>query len=100
MNKQDLIASVLANKDAKLESKAAAERVVNAVLKSIAEGIRKDGGVQLIGFGSFGIKSRSARKGRNPRTGEVIKIKASKSVGFKAGAALNEKAKKHRPKKK
>jgi len=100
MNKQELIAAVLADKDAGLESKAAAERAVNAVLNGISGGIKKDGGVQLIGFGTFGIKSRAARKGRNPQTGEEIKIKASKSVSFKAGAALKEVAKKARPKKK
>ena len=54
----------------------------------IEEGIKKDGLVQLIGFGTFQVKERSARKGRNPKTGEEIKIKASKTVSFKVGAAL------------
>ncbi len=100
MNKQELVAAVLANKDINLDSKAAAARVVNAVIDGISAGIKKDGTVQLIGFGTFTIKSRSARKGRNPKTGDEIKIKASKTVGFKAGAALKEVAKKARPKKK
>ncbi len=100
MNKQELIAAVLANKEAGFETKAAAERAVNAVIAGIETGIKKDGNVQLIGFGTFTIKSRSARKGRNPKTGEEIKIKASKTVGFKAGTAFKEVAKKARPKKK
>ena len=100
MNKQELVAAVLADKTVGLDSKAAAERIVNAVIGSITAGIKKDGTVQLIGFGTFTIKSRVARKGRNPATGEEIKIKASKTVGFKAGAALKEVAKKARIKKK
>lgn len=100
MNKQDLIQAVLADNEAGIPSKAAAEKAVNAVLNGIESGIKKDGVVQLIGFGTFGIKSRSARKGRNPRTGEPIKIKASKSVSFKAGAKLKDTAAKARPKKK
>ena len=90
MNKQDLIEAVLANKEAGIESKAAAARAIDAVLDGIAAGIKKDGNVQLIGFGTFTVKSRAARTGRNPQTGATIKIKASKTVGFKAGAALKE----------
>ncbi len=67
-------------------SKAAAERALAAVLTSIKAGVKKDKAVQLIGFGTFTVKSRKARKGINPKTGESIKIKASKSVGFKPGA--------------
>ena len=100
MNKQDLIEAILANKDAGLESKAAAGRAVDAVLDGIAAGIKKDGNVQLIGFGTFAVKSRAARTGRNPQTGATIKIKASKTVGFKAGAALKETAAKNKPAKK
>ena len=88
MNKQDLIEAVLANKEAGIESKAAAARAIDAVLDGIAAGIKKDGNVQLIGFGTFAVKERAARDGRNPLTGEKIKIKASKTVSFKAGAAL------------
>lgn len=89
MNKQELIAAVLANKEAGIESKAAAERAVNAVLDALTEGM-KGAGVQLIGFGSFVAKKRPARDGRNPLTGEKIKIKESWSVNFKAGASLKE----------
>ncbi len=82
MNKGDLIAAVA--KDTKL-SKADAERAVNSVLTNIKKNTKK--GVQLIGFGSFTVAKRKARKGRNPQTGEVIKIKASKTVKFKPGSA-------------
>ena len=94
MNKQDLIEAVLANKDAGIESKAAAARAIDAVLDGIAAGIKKDGNVQLIGFGTFAVKTRAARTGRNPQTGATIKIKASKTVSFKVGAGLKETAKK------
>ena len=100
MNKQDLIEAVLANKDAGIESKAAAARAIDAVLDGIAAGIKKDGNVQLIGFGTFSVKARAARVGINPKTMEKIKIKASKTVGFKAGAALKETAAKNKPAKK
>ena len=99
MNKQDLIDAILANKAAGFESKAAAGRTVDAVLDGIAAGIKKDGNVQLIGFGTFSVKSRAARTGRNPQTGATIKIKASKTVGFKAGAALKADAAKAKAKK-
>ena len=94
MNKQDLIEAILANKEAGIESKAAAARAVDAVLDGITAGIKKDGLVQLIGFGTFSVKERAAREGRNPLTGEKIKIKASKTVSFKVGAGVKETAKK------
>ena len=100
MNKQDLIEAILANKEAGFESKAAAGRAVDAVLDGIAAGLKKDASVQLIGFGTFSVKTRAARTGRNPQTGATIKIKASKTVGFKAGAALKETAAKNKPAKK
>ena len=65
-------------------TKADAERSVNSVISIIKKNTKK--GVQLIGFGSFTVVKRKARKGRNPQTGEEIKIKASKSVKFKPGA--------------
>ncbi|MFC1735044.1 HU family DNA-binding protein [Candidatus Hydrogenedentota bacterium] len=71
-------------------SKADAERAVNAVLCCIKKGLKKDKAVQLIGFGTFDVRKRKARTGRNPRTGESIKIKASRSVGFKAGKAFKD----------
>lgn len=87
MNKAELIESVQAamGKDA---TKRSAEDAVAAVLDSVANGVRKDGKVQIIGFGTFEIKNRAARMGRNPKTGEPMQIQASKSVGFKASAAL------------
>jgi DNA-binding protein HU-beta len=94
MNKQELIASIASNKDSSIESKAGAERALNAVMAAISDGIKKDGEVQLIGFGTFKVKARPARKGRNPATGEAIKIKASKSVTFKCGSELKALAKK------
>jgi nucleoid DNA-binding protein len=69
-------------------SKADAERRVNAVLESVSKGIKKDKSVQLVGFGSFTVRKRKARMGRNPQTGAKIRIKASKTVGFKPGKAL------------
>ena len=99
MNKQELIDAILANKEAGIESKAAAARAVDAVLDGITAGIKKDGLVQLIGFGTFSVKERAAREGRNPLTGEKIKIKASKTVSFKVGAGLKETAKKTKIKK-
>ncbi|MBN2143639.1 MAG: HU family DNA-binding protein [Candidatus Aureabacteria bacterium] len=90
MNKGELIEAVLNNKDAGLESKASAERVVNAVIDSIQGGLKKEGIVQVVGLGTFKVKSRAARKGRNPKTGESINIKASKTVGFKASSELKK----------
>lgn len=72
------------------DSKSAADRAVGAVLEAISKGLKKNGEVSLVGFGTFRVKSRKARMGRNPKTGEQIKIKASKSVGFKAGRPLKE----------
>ena len=100
MNKQDLIEAILANKEAGIESKAAAARAVDAVLDGITAGIKKDGLVQLIGFGTFSVKERAAREGRNPLTGEKIKIKATKVVSFKVGAELKATAKKAKAAKK
>lgn len=70
------------------DSKAAADRAIGAVLDSLSKGLKKHGEVSLVGFGTFRVKKRGARMGRNPKTGEQIKIKASKSVGFKAGKPL------------
>ncbi len=87
MNKSELIEEVqkALGKDT---SKAAAERSVDAVLEAVKKGVKKDKSVQLVGFGTFSVAKRAARKGINPRTKEQIKIKASKTVKFKPGAAL------------
>ncbi len=87
MNKRDLIESV--SKELGF-SKADGERAVNAVLGNISKGVKKDKSVQLLGFGSFLIKKRKARKARNPQTGEMIKVKASKTVGFKVGKKFKD----------
>jgi len=87
MNKAELVLEVqkALGKD---ETKAAAERAVEAVLESIKKGVKKDKSVQLIGFGTFSVAKRAARAGINPQTGEKIKIKASKTVKFKPGAGF------------
>lgn len=87
MNKAELVESVQKTLG-KETTKRAAEEAVKAVLESISKGVKKDKKVQLIGFGTFEVKKRSARMGRNPKTGEAMKIKASKTVGFKASSTL------------
>ncbi|MGJ8672948.1 HU family DNA-binding protein [Rubritalea sp.] len=87
MNKAELVEAIQNNlgKDA---TKRAAEDALSAVLESIATGVKKDQKVQLIGFGTFEVKTRAARMGRNPKTGESMQIKESKTVGFKASSTL------------
>jgi DNA-binding protein HU-beta len=90
MNKKELIELIMTSKDCPFESKASAERAVAAVLSGIKRGLKKDGNVQLIGFGSFMVKKRKPRDGRNPQTGEKIRIKASRTIGFRPGKALKD----------
>ncbi|MDR2735877.1 MAG: HU family DNA-binding protein [Puniceicoccales bacterium] len=71
-------------------TKASAEHTVNVVLDAITNGIKKDGSVQVVGFGTFSVTKRDKRNGVNPRTGAKIIIKASKSVKFKPGTKLKE----------
>ncbi len=66
----------------------AARKTMVALLGTVATSLKKNRRVQLAGFGTFTVAKRAARKGRNPRTGETIKIKASKTVRFKAGRSL------------
>lgn len=87
MNKAELVESVQ-KALGKETTKRLAEEAVAAVLTSIAKGVKKDKKVQLIGFGTFEVKKRAARMGRNPKTGEQMKIKASKTVGFKCSSNL------------
>lgn len=87
MNKADLIESVA--KDTGLTKKDASS-AVESTLENIKKGVKK-GNVQLIGFGSFAVTRRKARMGRNPQTGESIKIAASKSVRFKPGKEFKDK---------
>jgi DNA-binding protein HU-beta len=88
MTKAELVAEIA--KKSKL-SKADAERAMNSFVDVAKKTLKKEGRLALAGFGSFVVSKRKARKGRNPRTGETIKIKASKVVRFKAGKALKEK---------
>jgi DNA-binding protein HU-beta len=87
MNKAELVLAVQKALGGET-SKAQAERSVDAVLDSIKGGIKKVKSVQLIGFGTFRAATRKARMGVNPKTGEPIKIKASKTVKFAAGKAF------------
>ncbi len=87
MNKGDLIESVAGKSGL---SRADATRAVDAVIDSITGALKSGGSVSLVGFGTFAVKARAARQGRNPRTGETIQIKASKVPGFKAGKGLKD----------
>ncbi len=89
MNKVELIAAVQKSLG-KEATKAEAERALSAVVDSIKMGVKKTKIVQLVGFGTFKVAARKARTGVNPKTGEKIKIKASKSVKFSAGKAFKE----------
>lgn len=87
MNKAELIDAVAAKADL---SKAAAGRALDAALEAITKALKKKDTVTLVGFGTFSVRKRSARIGRNPKTGEEIKIRASKVPGFKAGKTLKD----------
>ena len=71
-------------------SKADAKKAVDAFIETVSNELKEGGKVALLGFGSFSVTEKSARKGVNPRTKEVIEIEARKSVRFKAGAELND----------
>lgn len=87
MNKAELISSVAEKTEL---TKKDAEKAVSAVLDSIVEALSRNDRVQLVGFGTFEIRERAARKGRNPQTGEEINIAAAKVPVFKAGKALRD----------
>ena len=87
MNKVELVASVAEKAGL---SKKDAEKAVAAVLDSIVAAVAKDDKVQLVGFGTFDVRERAARTGRNPRTKETITIAASKQPVFKAGKAFKD----------
>ncbi len=87
MNKNDLIDLIAANADL---SKASAGRALDAAIAGITAELAKGETVALVGFGSFNVKPRAAREGRNPRTGETIQIAASNTPSFKAGKALKD----------
>ncbi|NLX94509.1 MAG: HU family DNA-binding protein [Clostridiales bacterium] len=88
MNKAELIAAV----EAKGVDKKEAAKAVTAIFESITEALaqKTPEKVQIIGFGTFEVRDRAAKQGRNPKTGETIEIKASKSPAFKAGKALKD----------
>ena len=87
MNKTELIEHMAQTADI---SKAAATRALEALIFAVKTTLKKDGSVTLVGFGTFSVGKRSARIGRNPRTGESIKIKAAKVPKFKAGKGLKD----------
>lgn len=87
MNKSDLIAAIAAKTG---ETKKSAEATVNAFVDVVTGTLVEGEKVQLVGFGSFEVRKRAARKGRNPQTKEEIKIPASKAPVFKAGKALKD----------
>lgn len=89
MNKAQLTELVRQNLGGSATKKAA-DYALAAVLDSIAEGIEKDGKVQILGFGTFLVKTRAARTGRNPKTGEPMTIPASTMVSFKASSSLKD----------
>ena len=87
MNNADFIAQIAAEADL---SKKSAEAALNAFIDAVEGALKKGDKVQLVGFGSFEVRKRAARKGRNPQTKEEIKIPASKAPVFKAGKALKD----------
>ncbi|MFQ5848965.1 MAG: HU family DNA-binding protein [Candidatus Binatia bacterium] len=87
MTKAELVTAVA--KAAKLSKRAAGDSV-DAAFDNLARAIKRDKRFQVPGFGTFSVRSRKARKGRNPQTGSVINIKASRTVGFKPAPALKK----------
>jgi len=87
MNKMELVAAIAEKTGA---TKKGAEESLNALIDVVKETLVKGDKVQLVGFGSFEVRKRAARKGRNPQTKEEIKIPASKTPVFKAGKALKD----------
>lgn len=87
MNKSELIDAIAAEADI---SKADASRALDATLDTVTKSLKKGDSVSLVGFGTFSVKDRAARTGRNPQTGQPIQIAAAKIPGFKAGKALKD----------
>ncbi|MBO4837677.1 MAG: HU family DNA-binding protein [Clostridia bacterium] len=87
MNKTELINAVAKNAEI---SRKDADKAVNAALEAVIGALKAGEKVQIVGFGGFEVKKRAARTAQNPRTGEKIKIKASKAVSFKAGKGLKD----------
>ena len=93
MNKADLVEAIANAADL---SKSKTDEVVGAMVATIIKAVSKGDSVQLVGFGTFGSGNRAARTGRNPRTGETIKIAAAKTVKFTAGKAFKDAVNKKR----
>ena len=87
MNKQELVSAVA---EAAGLTKADTDKAIDAVFTAITDSLKKGEEVRLIGFGSFSVSARAATTGRNPRTGEAIKIAASKNPKFSAGKGLKD----------
>ena len=87
MNKSELIDAIANSADV---SKATSGRALDSMIAALTKALKKGDQVTLVGFGTFLVRKRAARTGRNPRTGDAIKIKASKIPAFKAGKALKD----------
>ena len=87
MNKTELIAAVAEKTDL---SKKDADAAVSAVLGALTDALKAGDKIQLVGFGTFEVRNRAAKQGRNPRTGETMTVPASKVPAFKAGKALKD----------
>ncbi|MBO5610884.1 MAG: HU family DNA-binding protein [Eubacterium sp.] len=87
MNKTELVAAIAEKAEL---SKADSEKALKAFIETVEGALKKGDKVQLVGFGTFEVSKRAARKGHNPRTGETLKIKASKTPKFKAGKAFKD----------
>lgn len=87
MNKSELIGGIADNADI---SKADAGRALEALIKVVKKTLKSGDTVAIVGFGTFSVRKRAARTGRNPQTGATLKIKASKNPAFKAGKALKD----------
>lgn len=87
MNKHELVSAIAQNAElSKKDAEKALAAAINAISKALADGDK----VQVVGFGTFEVRERAARQGKNPRTGEVINIAATKVPAFKAGKALKD----------
>lgn len=87
MNKSELVDAVADHADL---TRASATRAVDAIINNVTRALKKGEQVTLVGFGTFEVRKRKARTGRNPQTGEEIKIKATRAPAFKAGKALKD----------
>lgn len=87
MNKSELVEAVAQNADL---PKASAARAVDAMVDAVTRALKENDSVSLVGFGTFSVRERAARSGRNPRTGDTISIPATKVPSFKAGKALKD----------